>query len=49
MVILKQLLKAANTRIGDLETRLNQVPQQIATAVEASQSNVTVSQDAGKK
>lgn len=42
-------LSAANSRITDLEGRLKDVPAQIASAVEAAKSSVTVSQDAGKK
>ena len=40
---------AQTTRIAELEARLKDVPTQIAAAVQAAQSSVTVNQDAVKK
>jgi thioredoxin-like negative regulator of GroEL len=46
---LESSVVAQTTRIAELEARLKDVPTQIAAAVQAAQSSVTVNQDAVKK
>ena len=46
---LESSVVAQTTRITELEARLKDVPTQIAAAVQAAQSSVTVNQDAVKK
>lgn len=46
---LEATVKSQESRITDLENRLKDVPAQIAEAVKAAQSSVTVNQDSTKK